>query len=380
MDTATVTNTMWFERRQYLLALFREQLFADQVEVTPEAVDSAYRVGEVRVLAHALRRVTPETTPEEKGRQLATALRLHDRLVSGGTWEEVNAQSEDSIARVNNGSLGLVGRGQTVPRFENAAFALGPGALSAVTETDFGYHIIYRPTLEEVREVFTLYVGQAKVTRVDSIYGAELMLDRRVEVLPTAPATIREIAPSLERALESSNVLATYDGGRFTSDQLARVLMYVPPETYEQVLAAPDDQIAFFTRQLVLQELLWQQADSAGIAMSDSTYGLMEEQYRLGLQALWGATGLWPDSLAAYGPTPAAREQLARQQVDRYFEAVVSRRIPLQPVPPALAEQLRETVEWRILPAGIDAALQLAGRLQAAAERPADPGSEQNVP
>jgi hypothetical protein len=380
MDTAMVTNTMWFERRQYLLAVFREQLFAGQVEVTPETVDSAYRVGDVRVLAHVLRRVTPETTPEEKGRQLALTLRLHDRLVSGGLWEEANAQSEDSIARVNNGSLGLVRRGQTVPRFENAAFALRPGDLSPVTETEYGYHIIYRPTLEEVRDLYTLYVGQATATRLDSAYGAQLMLDRGVEVLPTAPATVREITTSLERALESSKVLATYDGGRFTSDQFARWLMYVPPETYEQLLAAPDDQIAYFTRQLVLQELLWQQADSAGIGMSDSTYGLMEEQYRLGLQALWGATGLWPDSLAAYGPTPAAREQLARQQVDRYFEAVASRQLALQPVPPALAEQLRQMAEWRILPAGIDAALQLAGRLQAATERPADPQSEQNVP
>jgi len=380
MDTSTVTNTMWFERRQYLLSLFREQLFAGQFELTPEAVDSAYRVGDTRVLAHVLRRVTPETTPEDKGRQLATALRLHDRVMSGGTWEEVNAQSEDSVARANNGSLGLVRRGQTVPRFENAAFALGPGELSSVTETTAGYHIIYRPTLEEVRDLFTLYVGQATASLLDSTYGEQLLLDKGVEVHPTAPATVREITTSLERALETSRVLATYDGGRFTSDQFARWLMYVPPETYEQLLAAPDDQIKHFTRQLVLQELLWQQADSAGIAMSDSTYGLMEEQYRLGLQALWGATGLWPDSLAAYGPTPEARYQLARQQVDRYFEAVASRQVPLQPVPPALAEQLRQMVDWEILPAGIDAALQLAGRLQAAVERPSEPQSEQNVP
>ena len=380
MDSASVISTMWFERRQYLLALFRERLFADQIDVSTEAVDSAYRVGDMRVLAHVLRRVTAETTRAEKGQQLATALRLHDRLLAGGTWAEANEQSEDSIAKANNGSLGLVRRGQTVPRFENAAFALGPGELSPVTETDFGYHIIYRPALDEVRDMFTASVGQAMATRLDSAYGEQLLGDKQVEVRPTTPAAVREVAGSLERALESSRVLATYDGGQFTSSQFARWMMYVPPETFDQLRAAPDDQISNFTRQLVLQELLWLQADSAGTRMSDSVFGLMEEQYRLGLQALWGAIGLWPDSLAVYGQTPAARALLASQQVDRYFEAVAARQTPLRPLPPALAEHLRGGVDWEISPAGLEAALQLAGRLRAAGERQPESPTEQNVP
>jgi hypothetical protein len=133
------------------------------------------------------------------------------------------------------------------------------------------------------------------------------------------------------------------------------------------------------TRQLVLQDLLWQQVDSAGIRMSDSAYGRLEDQYRRGLESVWEVVGVWPDSLAAAAATPADREQIARQRVDRYFDAVAARKVSLQPVPPFLAIQLRQGVDWEIIPAGVNAALQRAILLRAATARP-EPSTESNLP
>jgi peptidyl-prolyl cis-trans isomerase D len=53
------------------------------------------------------------------------------------------ARSDDPGSKASGGDLGLFGRGQMVPPFDEAAFALQePGALSGVVRTDYGFHII----------------------------------------------------------------------------------------------------------------------------------------------------------------------------------------------------------------------------------------------
>src|SRR3990170_3103227 len=84
------------------------------------------------------------------------------RLNRGEKFEDLARQlSKDPGSKEQGGDLGFVGKGQLVPEFEQAAFALlRPGQISPVVKTQYGYHIIrlverraaQSATLDQVRD------------------------------------------------------------------------------------------------------------------------------------------------------------------------------------------------------------------------------------
>ena len=77
-----------------------------------------------------------------------------DRLRAGEVFTDVAREvSQDPGSAQHGGDLGWFGRGQMVPSFEDAAFALQPGELSEPISSTFGYHIIQVEERDPAREL-----------------------------------------------------------------------------------------------------------------------------------------------------------------------------------------------------------------------------------
>ena len=86
--------------------------------------------------------------------------------------------SQDPGGKMNGGDLGYFGRGDMVKPFEEAAFALEAGKISAPVQSQFGWHVLrvddkrqsQPPSFEEVKDGIVDLVGQARLAqRLDAL-------------------------------------------------------------------------------------------------------------------------------------------------------------------------------------------------------------------
>jgi peptidyl-prolyl cis-trans isomerase SurA len=104
-------------------------------------VDSIPPVPARVTLSHVLIGIVPGPAMETAARERAQAIL---GLVKQGEDFAMLARrfSEDQGSAGQGGDLGYFRRGEMMPEFEAAAFALEPGEVSDIVRTEFGYHIL----------------------------------------------------------------------------------------------------------------------------------------------------------------------------------------------------------------------------------------------
>lgn len=101
----------------------------------------------------------PEDGAETRAAARAKAEAARKRVLAGEDFAAVAREVSEDPAAANGGDLGVFSRDMMVEPFANAAFALEPGQVSEVVETQFGFHVIKveekraarAMTLDEVR-------------------------------------------------------------------------------------------------------------------------------------------------------------------------------------------------------------------------------------
>ncbi len=99
------------------------------------------RASHILLMYDGSMRSTASRSKEEAQQLIAD---LHGQVQGGSDFADLARSHSDCPSGQQGGDLGKFGRGQMVPEFETATYALDVGGLSDVIETPFGYHIIQR--------------------------------------------------------------------------------------------------------------------------------------------------------------------------------------------------------------------------------------------
>ena len=375
-DSVLLERLMWPQIAQQKVAAWHDTVVARRAEFPANAVDSAYAGNEVRVFQHILVRPSG-TTAADTARAKAEAERIASQSRSGDFGRLAARYSADEANKNDGGFLPASPRGSFVPEFESAGWALEPGEVSGVVPTQFGYHVIRRPPLGEVRDRMLPVLRQRYLFSEDSVYMAEITERAELEVKSGAAEVMRNATTDLGAARKSGKVLVGYKDGSFKVKDLALWLGALPPQSLNQMRAAPDSVLQNFAKNLAQNMILLRQADSAGIRVSPEGYAGLLTQYRSQIADLKQVSGLDAAELSDTAKTPLSeRKRIAVEKIDGYFDKLSTNQAQFRPVPPTLSAELRATGDFKIYQAGVARVLELVQeqRRKDSAAAPAQPG------
>jgi len=122
-----------------------------------------------------------------------TAIAIIAELDKGKKFAELAKTKSTGPSAKNGGDLGYFGRGQMVPEFEKAAFAMDKGSYTTTpVKTQFGYHVIKQedrrarviPSFAEIEEGLRSQLSQVAGAQ----YMAELRKKAKIEKFSVEPA------------------------------------------------------------------------------------------------------------------------------------------------------------------------------------------------
>lgn len=234
---------------------------------------------------------TPSQTAPSEPNQIPAGTKLEKRTVSGATLRErflivASQRSQEEMTAAKGGDLYWFGWGQVAPGFEpfqDAAFGLKPGQMSAPVKTPYGYHIIFvdstkkteLPPLDQIKDRLKMQLdqqGYAKAGGQAKQYVSELLAKAKITVDSGTVALLAERQrsqygggaqpfPALSPD-EMKRAAATYQGGTLTCADLADGAVFFFRNGMDLTSA---DSVLQYAERIVSRRLLAERARSLGL-------------------------------------------------------------------------------------------------------------------
>lgn len=187
-----------YTRRDILISHFVDTKFASKAVVTDAEIRAFYdknqdkfKSEETVRASHILIGVDDKASADDKKKAREKAEKLRKELAGGADFAALAKANSTCPSSKQGGDLGFFGKGQMVPSFERAAFALKPGEMSPVVETRFGYHIIKlterKPAattdFKDVKAKIEEFLKEQKVDEAIKKYIADARNSAKIEIL-----------------------------------------------------------------------------------------------------------------------------------------------------------------------------------------------------
>lgn len=333
------------ERDEAILQQEREDRLGAAVAVDSSTAQHTFREGSYRLLAHVLRRVGAETPPEEIALQRRTAQRILDGLLAGGGWSGAVAESEDLETTETGGLIGLLGRGELPAQLDRVAFQLQPGQVSSVTATSQGFHILYRPQLEEVFDLYALRLRERLLDEAEDKSNEGLLVERGWLRSSDGIISVRAVVADPFAGLGADSFIGSWEGGTLLTSVVARYVLALPLAARHEMITASEESLGVFVEQLALREIRLKDARERGLELSQEILDQLEESHRADVQQWYRELGVDEITIPE------------RLQLNQYMEGVVSRRSSPATIGPLFESWLLEQVDWALIESNVPNAL-----------------------
>jgi hypothetical protein len=335
---------------QELVLLLRDAVIQVDTVFSDEEVRSLYEseLPGARLRArHILLRVPVGATQTQEDSVRALAEGLRTRVQNGENFALLAGEfSQDPGSAPNGGDLGSFARGEMVPAFEEAAFALQAGDISPVVETSFGLHLIQVderiiPPVEDNLEQFREQLQNRRVMEAESTFVAGIVDDADIEVHTDGFETARQMATDPQMVLSASalgRTLVSFRGGSVSLEEYRNWVELRAGGLQDEIRNSTDQQMEGLMQNLARERLLVTAALDQGLEVPQARQDSMATGIREGVKTVVEQMGF--AGLSA--PDRASADSVALEAVREFLLAAVTEGrevIPLGGVAVALQRQ-----------------------------------------